>query len=69
MGGLEAGGDGWLFSAMFVQCIAGAADGGGGSNRAATDENRYREAVIRIVKFKRLYERAGWLQQHFFLCA
>lgn len=58
MGGLETGGDGWLFSAMFVQCIAGAADGGG-SNRAATDENRYREAVIRIGKFKRLYEKAG----------
>lgn len=30
--GSEAGGDGWVFSAMFVQCIAGAADGRG-SNR------------------------------------
>lgn len=29
-GGLAAGGDGWLFSAMFAQCIAGAADGRGG---------------------------------------
>lgn len=32
MGGgvAAAGGDGWLFSAMFAQCIAGAADGRGG---------------------------------------
>lgn len=29
-GGLAAGGDGWLFSAMFAQCIAVAADGRGG---------------------------------------
>lgn len=29
-GGVAAGGDGWLFSAMFAQCIAGAADGRGG---------------------------------------
>lgn len=27
---MAAGGDGWLFSAMFAQCIAGAADGRGG---------------------------------------
>lgn len=29
MGGSEAGGDGWLFSPVFVQRIAGAADGRG----------------------------------------
>lgn len=27
--GLEAVGDGWLFSALFVWCIPGAADGRG----------------------------------------
>lgn len=48
-GGLHAGGDGWIFSAMFVQCIAGAADG-----TAATDEDRYKEKVMRAVDHNKI---------------
>lgn len=50
-GGLQAGGDGWLFSAMFAQRIAGAADGRG-KRPAAPGGNRYGAAVMRLVKFR-----------------
>lgn len=61
MGGLAAGGDGWLFSAMFAQRIAGAADGRGGDCTPRMKRDTEKEE-LEDLKF------ACWLYKYCYLC-